>query len=193
MVHALNCGVQMMYKIVNGKLVEMTVEEIRERDEQIERDSRKAEIAERTRPLTEAEVSRMIITEQINTLTVDDQTALRMREYYPDFDALVKRKFTAKDADYKFRYGDTLYKTAQPDIAFVAHYPPGVGTESMYTRIDETHDGSEYDPIPYDGNMVLENGKYYTQDGVMYKCIRDTGNPVYNDLADLVGLYVEIA
>ena len=48
MVHALNCGVQMMYKIVNGKLVEMTVEEIRERDEQIERDSRKAEIVQQT-------------------------------------------------------------------------------------------------------------------------------------------------
>jgi hypothetical protein len=63
----------------------------------------------------------------------------------------------------------------------------------MYTRIDETHDGSEYDPIPYEGNMVLENGKYYMQDDVIYLCTRDTGNPVYNALADLVGLYVEIA
>jgi hypothetical protein len=178
-----------MYRLVNGKKIELTAEEITA----MQAEQRKAEIAERTRPLTEAEVSRMLITEQINTLTVDDQTALRMREYYPDFDELVKRKFTAKDADYKFRYGDTLYKTAQPNIAFVAHYPPGMGTESMYTRIDETHDGSEYDPIPYEGNMALENGKYYTQNGVMYKCIRDTVNPVYNALADLVGLYVEIA
>ena len=173
----------------NGKLVELTSAEIAT----LEAEQRKAEIIERTRPITEAEVSRMLIAEQINTLTVDDQTALRMREYYPDFDALVKRKFTAKDADYKFRYGDTLYKTAQPNIAFVAHYPPGVGTESMYTRIDETHDGSEYDPIPYEGNMALENGKYYMQKGEIYKCTRDTVNPVYNALADLVGLYVEIA
>ena len=159
----------------------------------MQKEQARAEAYERRRPLSEAEVSRMIIAEQINTLTVDDQTALRMREYYPDFDELVKRKFTAKDADYKFRYGDTLYKTAQPNIAFVAHYPPGVGTESMYTRIDETHDGSEYDPIPYDGNMALENGKYYMQGDVIYLCTRDTGNPVYNALADLVGLYVEIA
>lgn len=159
----------------------------------MQKEQARAEAYERRRPLSEAEVSRMIITEQINTLTVDDNTALRMREYYPDFDELVKRKFTAKDADYKFRYGDTLYKTAQPNISFVAHYPPGVGTESMYTRIDETHDGTEDDPIPYSGNMALENGKYYTQDGEIYKCIRDTGNPVYNALADLVGLYVEIA
>ena len=178
-----------MKKYSNGQYIELTSEEITA----MQAEQRKAEITERHRPLTEAEVSRMIITEQINTLTVDDQTALRMREYYPDFDELVKRKFTAKDADYKFRYGDTLYKTAQPNISFVAHYPPGVGTESMYTRIDETHDGTLDDPTPYSGNMVLDQGKYYMQDGEIYYCNRDTGNPVYNDLADLVGLYVEIA
>lgn len=178
-----------MKKLVNGQYIELTPTEVTE----MESEQRKTEIAERRRPLTEAEVSRMLITEQINTLAVDDNTALRMREYYPDFDELVKRKFTAKDSEYKFRYGDTLYKTAQPNIAFVAHYPPGVGTESMYTRIDETHDGSEYDPIPYEGNMALESGKYYMQGDVIYLCTRDTGNPVYNALADLVGLYVEIA
>lgn len=176
-----------MRKLVNGQYIELTAEEI----SALEAEQRKAEIIERTRPITEAEVSRMLIAEQINTLTVDDQTALRMREYYPDFDALVKRKFTAKDAEYKFRYGDTLYKTAQPNISFVAHYPPGVGTESMYTRIDETHDGTLDDPTPYSGNMELEQGKYYMQDGEIYYCNRDTGNPVYNALADLVGLYVE--
>ena len=47
------------------------------------------------------------------------------------------------------------------------------------------------DPIPYEGNMVLENGKYYTQDNVKYLCTRDTVNPVTHDLKDLIGLYVE--
>lgn len=40
--------------------------------------------------------------------------------------------------------------------------------------------------------MALENGKYYTQSNVVYLCNRDTGNPVYNQLSDLVGLYVEV-
>ena len=31
------------------------------------------------------------------------------------------------------------------------------------------------------------------QDGKIYRCIRDTGNPVYNALSELVGLYVEEA
>lgn len=53
--------------------------------------------------------------------------------------------------------------------------------------------GTPEDPIPYGGNMVLEAGKYYSQAGVTYRCTRDTGIPVYHDLADSVGLYVEKA
>ena len=41
--------------------------------------------------------------------------------------------------------------------------------------------------------MELTAGLYYTQDGVKYICTRDSGNPVYHALKDLVGLYVEIA
>jgi hypothetical protein len=39
--------------------------------------------------------------------------------------------------------------------------------------------------------MALEAGKYYIQDGVIYRCIRDTVNPVYAALRDLIGHYVE--
>ena len=34
--------------------------------------------------------------------------------------------------------------------------------------------------------------KIQQQDGVTYRCFRSTGVPVYNNLADLVGIYVEI-
>lgn len=170
-----------MKKCVNGKIIDLTPEEIAAAN----KEQARVEAYERKRPLSEADVTRMIIAEQINTLAVDDATALRMMAFYPDFDELVKRKYTAKDAGYKFRHGDTLYKTAQPNIAFVAHYPPGVGTESMYTRIDETHDGSEYDPIPFVTNMVLEEGKYYTADGVIYYCYNGSGNAVHGELAHM--------
>ena len=33
--------------------------------------------------------------------------------------------------------------------------------------------------------------KNYSQDGVTYLCNRDTVNPVYNALRELVGIYVE--
>ena len=64
---------------------------------------------------------------------------------------------------------------------------------SLWTEICETHDGTIDDPIPYDGNMALESGKYYIQDDVIYLCTRDTINPVYQPLSELVGLYVEVA
>ena len=67
-----------------------------------------------------------------------------------------------------------------------------MGTESLYERIDEEHDGSEFDPIPYDGNMALESGKYYTQSGVTYLCTRDSGIALHHALAELVGQYVEL-
>lgn len=53
--------------------------------------------------------------------------------------------------------------------------------------------GSLDTPIPYEGNMALEEGKYYQQSGVVYLCVRDTGVPVYNDLKDLVNIYVQVA
>lgn len=150
----------------------------------------KFEAKERHRPLTESEVNAIFIRQQINTLSVDDETAFRMKSFYPNFADIIGQ--TVKQG-FMFTYGDKLYKTIQPELIIEEHYPPGTGTESLYTEICETHDGSKYDPIPYSGNMALEQGKYYIQDGVTYLCNRDTGNPVHNTLADLIGLYVETA
>lgn len=180
----------MYYRIVNGEKTEIPADEIAAMEEV----QKAHEAAERARPLTAEEVTRLLIKQQINSITVDDQTALRMRRYYPTFAELVGQtvklgtKFRADGSDIA-----DLYKTIQPELTIQAHYPPGKGTESLYTRIDETHDGTQYDPIPYSGNMALENGKYYIEDGVTYLCTRDTGIAVYNRLAELVGIYVELA
>lgn len=179
-----------MKKFINGQYTSMTAEEITA----MQAEHAAHEAYERTRPMTAEEVTALLIKQQINSITVDDQTALRMRRYYPTFAELVGQtvklgtKFRADDSE-----NADLYKTIQPELTIQAHYPPGNGTESLYTRIDETHDGTQYDPIPYSGNMALENGKYYIEDGVTYLCTRDTGIAVYNRLAELVGIYVELA
>ena len=125
--------------------------------------------------------------------SLDDETALTAKTLYPEWDALAAADYVAESAGFKFRYGGSLYKTVSANAPFAAHWIPGNGTESMYVRIDETHAGTMEDPIPYEGNMALESGKYYEQDGVVYLCNHDTGAPVYNALADLVGGYVEVA
>ena len=139
-------------------------------------------------PLTESEVSRMLIAQQINTLTVDDNTALRMKDFYPTFESVIGQ--TVRQG-FKFTHGGKLWRTEQQEMTIQEHYAPGTGTESLYSEICESHAGTLEDPIPYSGNMALESGKYYSQDNKVYRCIRDTGNPVYNALSELVGLYVE--
>ena len=67
-------------RIFDGKTYrDMTAEEIAA----VQEAQAEYELNERTRPLTESEVSRLIIAQQINTLIVDDATASRMVDYYP--------------------------------------------------------------------------------------------------------------
>ena len=174
-----------MKKYINGEYIELTPDEL----SAMQADAARAEAQERTRPLTESEVSRLILRQQINSLTVDDQTAVRMTAFYPEWADLIGK--TVDKAEYKFQYNGKLYKTVPSTHTFQADWVPGTGTESLYTRIDETHIGDQYDPIPYDGNMALKAGLYYTQDGVTYLCNRDTGIAVYNALSELAGIYVE--
>ena len=63
----------------NGIYRDMTDEEIAA----VQEAQAEYELNEHTRPFTESEVSRMLITQQINNLNVDDATASRMVEYYP--------------------------------------------------------------------------------------------------------------
>jgi hypothetical protein len=93
--------------------------------------------------------------------------------------------------DYKFTYGDKLWRVIQPSLTIQAHFAPGVGTESLYEQVNETYDGTIDDPIPYNGNMSLQKGLYYYQSSAIYLCTRDTVNPVYQSLHELVDLYVE--
>lgn len=134
-----------------------------------------------------AMVQAAVLVAQMQAQSLEDAQALNVKAIYPQWSNIVGQ--TVK-LGYKFLYSDVLYKTIQDSLLIQEQYIPGEGTESLYTVIDETHAGTQEDPIPYAGNMALENGKYYSQDGVIYLCNRDTEIPVYQDLKDLVGLYV---
>lgn len=123
---------------------------------------------------------------------ITDEQAVEMKILYPKWKDLVANNYTAQETGYRFVHEGKLYKTLQASLPFMEQWIPGQGTESMYARIDETRAGTLEDPIPYEGNMILENGKYYIQEEVIYKCNRDTGIPVYQKLSELVEIYVEI-
>ena len=135
--------------------------------------------------LQDARAMRALIERAAQSL--DDAAALQAVCLHPHWAA-----GQAYAAGYKVQRGGTLYKCVQAHTSQADWAPGETGTESLWTEICEAHDGTKYDPIPYNGNMALENGKYYTQDGVLYLCNRDTGNPVYHPLSALVGLYVTV-
>jgi hypothetical protein len=64
--------------------------------------------------------------------------------------------------------------------------------ESLFSIVDKEHAGTIEDPIPFYQNMEIYEGLYYAQDGVIYRCIRSSGQPLYHDLTLLVGSYVEV-
>ena len=85
----------------------------------------------------------------------------------------------------------TLYKVRQEHDS-QADWTPDVAT-SLYTEVGKPEQGDTPDnPIPYNNNMELIKDKYYSQNDVVYLCFRDTEIPVYNNLADLVHIYVEV-
>lgn len=164
----------------NGKLRELTAEERTE----IKRTATKAQAIERNRPMTEQEVTRLLITQKVNDLQVDDSIALRMKDYYPEWTV-----GNSYEPGFKVRRNNKLWRVIQTHTSQTGWEPENVA--SLWEQIDETHDGTLDDPIPYDGNMALTAGKYYYQNNVIYLCTRDSGNPVYHALSDLIGLYVE--
>ena len=144
----------------NGIIREMTTDEIIEMQKQ-----RAAfEAAERTRPLTAREVTALLIKQQINTLTVDDNTALRMVEFYPEW-----ASDTAYSAGYKVQYGGTLYKCLQAHTAQAAWTPdasPSLWAKVLIPDPDVIPEWEQPDSTnPYmQGDKVTHNGKTWVSD-----------------------------
>lgn len=149
-----------MKKYINGIISDMTTEEIAAQEAK----RKTFEAAERTRPLTESEVSRLLITQQINSLSVDDNTAFRMVEFYPEWAA--GQDYTA---GYKVQYNGTLYKvltahTSQddwtPDAAPSLFAKVLIPDETVVPEWEQPDSTNPYNA----GDKVTHNGKTWVSD-----------------------------
>lgn len=115
--------------------------------------------------------------------TLTDQEALAVKNLQKEWKS--GEKVEVGD---RRQYKDKLYKCRQ------AHTTQDSWTPDVYQAgwevIDETHAGTKEDPIPYTSGMQIYNGKYYTEDGILYLCNRDSSQAIYQRLADLVNIYV---
>ena len=123
----------------------------------------------------------------IQNYSMTDNEALSLQDMFPTFDEVVGKPLTA---GFKLQDGGKLYKVIQAHTA-QAEWKPSE-TPALYGLVTESHAGTLEDPIPYVRMMVLEAGKYYTQFGVVYKCV--TGSVVgYDaDLTELLSLLEKV-
>lgn len=132
---------------------------------------------------------------EMNSLSLSAVEALEVKNWYPIWGETEKfREGDTITAGTKMQYGDKLWEALQTHT-LMSIYPPSIDTASLYKEVTPDDDtlGTKDNPIEYNGNMALEEGKYYKQYDVVYLCTRDTINPVYADLSGLVGIYVELA
>lgn len=126
-------------------------------------------------------------TEEINTYGLSPSEALQVKEKHPKWKIgidVVK--------GHRYQYGEDLWEVLQ-DHKTQENWKPSLETASLWKRVDEEHAGTKDDPIPYAPPMEIFKDKYYIQSKVLYKCIRDSGQPLSHNLSDLVGNYVEKA
>ena len=145
---------------IDGIVREMTAEEAAE----FQKQAAITEALEKSRPLTESEVSRMVIAAQINTLTVDDNTALRMVSFYP-----LWASGMTYEAGFKVRCNDTLYRcltahTAQegwePDVAPSLWAKVLIPDENVIPEWEQPESTNPY----MAGDVVSHNGRIWVSD-----------------------------
>lgn len=123
----------------------------------------------------------------VNSMELTDGQALQFKGLYPAWESFIGKSL---EAGYKVLHTDKLYKVKQKIETVLENQYPSIDTASLYEEINEKNAGTAEDPIPYNNNMTLEEGKYYIQNEVIYYCNRSTEIPVYHDLSALVNIYV---
>ena len=128
--------------------------------------------------------------DQYNKRTdITDEDALKRPLLVYEWDTYIGKSLkTGQIVSYKSK----LYRVRQDISTVIESYAPQLSTASLYEVIEVASAGTIDDPIPYTPPMEIFNGKYYTQNEVKYKCIRDSQTALSHNLADLVALYVEV-
>lgn len=124
----------------------------------------------------------------INTMSLSNNEALEVKEFYPEWSA---DSVEVKKGE-RYQCDNLLWEVVQNHTTQEL-WKPSLETASLWKVVDEEHAGTQEDPIPYTPPMEIFEGKYYTQNKVMYKCTRNSGIPLSHDLSALVGTYVEVA
>ena len=137
-------------------------------------------------PYTEEVVEKIkqLLQEQVSQQT--DEEALENIELFPTWQSKIGVQVNQGERLY---YDDKLFKVLQTHTPQDDWRPDT--TASLYVQVVADDAGTIDNPIAFEVNMELIEGKYYTENGVKYLCVRALAQCVWH-LADLVGNYVEV-
>lgn len=92
----------------------------------------------------------------------------------------------------RHRYGENnvVYECRSEHDAELHNTPDLI--PALWKVLNVENAGTIEDPIPYKTGMEIFNGKYYTENEILYLCNRNSNTPLYHNLSALVGQYVEI-
>lgn len=125
------------------------------------------------------------VAKSINTYDLTPGEALQVKDHYPEWTAGIAVK-----SGERYLSDDILWECIQRHTT-QDNWKPSMATASLWKTVDEDHKGTIDDPILYTPPMEIFKDKYYIQNGIKYKCTRNSEQPLTHDLSALVGLYVE--
>lgn len=138
-------------------------------------------------PYTEEVVNKIKQLLQAQVAQQTDEEALDNIELFPTWQSKLGVQVNQGERLY---FDDKLYKVLQTHTPQEDWRPDT--TASLYVQVIAESDAGTIDnPIPFELNMELVEGKYYTEDGVKYLCTRELAQSVWH-LAELVGNYVDV-
>ena len=122
---------------------------------------------------------------RINEVPMTVEQSLELAGYFPRW-----KEGEDMPIGHKVSYDGSLFEVLQAHTSQTDWTPREA--KSLFKEVQIEAEGTEGDVIQWEQGMVLEKGKFYIDNGVKYKCVRDSGNALWYSLDVLVGNYVEI-
>ena len=134
-----------------------------------------SDLEEITSNIQEIDKAKEAIKYSINSLDLSNNDTIKFIDYLPDWNDYVGKSLPI---NFKLQYNNQAYQTLQYINVVLSDQTPDI-VYSLYAIINEEHEGTLKDPIPYQQQMAIEKGKYYIQYDVVYIAIQNmpTGMP----------------
>ena len=151
-----------MKKCLNGKMVEMTDEEIKE----VEGLSK----IPAPPPSPQEQATIMVRSMAAVATNLTDAVALSIPDILPTWEELLAAGQPIQPGVCLMHNGQCYRQVQSGPVTPIESQPPGgEGMLAVYRPIDREHAGTPSDPIPWVAGMDCEADKYYSHEGTIYR------------------------